>query len=338
MFSLKVTVCVPTYNKATLLDKSLRSILAQTFSHFKLIVVDDHSTDSTQEVVRSLNDSRVHYVLNSHNLGLTSNWNRCLELAMNEDVPYIAIYHDDDIYSPDILKREVEFLDQHSQVGLVHTALYYLSEEDGHYTLRRPYPTDRVMTALEILYDLCEYGRYHITTPSVLARRDAYVRAGTFDPDFKICPDLDLWWRILERFNLGYIADPLITVRIHPAQMSSSEPAARNAITQYETRMVLEKAVARLESSGVERDWRKVRARLNRFCAERMLKAGRDNLLIGNQGRVWEACREALRLSPNLKTRLLALLLVVMNNAVGRIVMRTTRAGWRLVRSSRWLF
>ncbi len=82
MKSFLVTVCVPTYNKAPLLRQGLESILAQTFSDFKLIVVDDHSSDDTKDVVASLRDERVEYVVNATNLGYTENCNRCIGLAL----------------------------------------------------------------------------------------------------------------------------------------------------------------------------------------------------------------------------------------------------------------
>jgi glycosyltransferase involved in cell wall biosynthesis len=332
MYSPAVTVCVPTYNKSTLLDKSLRSILAQTFSHFKLIVVDDHSTDSTQEVVRSFNDSRIEYVLNSRNLGLTGNWNRCLELAMKEEAPYIAIYHDDDYYAPTILEREVDFLEKHLRVGLVQTAQFYYKEDEDRYSLRKPYPNDRILSDIELLDDLCKKGLYHVTTPSVMARKDAYLKAGSFDPSFKICPDLDLWWRMLEHYDMGYIAQPLVTQRIHDRQLSSSPQASRNAVTQDELRAVLERALERLCEKYRNLNFEKYMCAVRHYCAKQILLVANDALLKADCALVTDACIHAPRVSASLSIYLGAFLLRLLNNPICRRVTSAAIGIYRYIR------
>jgi len=321
MTAHRVTVCVPTYNKAPLLETSLRSILAQTFSDFKLIVIDDQSADATREVVAALNDSRIRYVRNASNLGLTANWNRSLDLALDEPGPYIAIYHDDDYYAPTMLEREVDFLEKHSRAGFVHTAQFYYNEVERRYSLRQPYPYDRMLNALELLDDLYRKGIYHIATPSVLARKDAYSKAGRFDLVFKICPDLDLWWRMLDQYEMGYIAEPLFIQRIHRRQVSSSSQAFANAMTQNEPMMVLEGALQRLSKKHADLNFDKYRAAARHYCAKQILFVAKDALLTANTIVLRDACSGALRLSSARDIYISTLLLRSLNNSLGRRVM-----------------
>lgn len=335
MTSAKVIVCVPTFNKAELLKQSVGSILNQTFSNFKLIIVDDHSSDDTKQVVASFGDPRIRYCVNPRNLGLTANWNRCVELALGEPASYVAVYHDDDHYAPTILEREVAFLERHLHVGFVHTAQLYYNEDQDHYAVRMPYTGDKIISEIDLLDDVCFRGIYHIATPSVLARKDAYVKAGGFDPTFKICPDLDLWWRMLEHYDMGYIAEPLLTQRIHRKQMSSSAEALNNALTQKETGLVLGRALRRLceryKNLDVERYTRHVQA----FCALRILKAARDALLEADHSAVSKACAEAVRTSPRMNIYVGAIALRLLNNGVGRFTVSAIVRCFRYLRRGR---
>ena len=327
-----VTVCVPTYNKASLLKQSLESILAQTFSDFKLIVVDDHSSDDTWEVVTSLRDERVEYVFNATNLGYTANCNRCIDLALESRSRYIAIYYDDDYYAPTILEREVSFLERYSRAGFVHTAQFYHKEDESRYSLARPYPTDRTLSGIEVLDDLCLRGRYHITTPSVLARRDAYVKAGNFESIFKVCPDLDLWWRMLEYYDMGYVAEPLLTQRIHRQQISSSVQALSNAIEQKELLIVLERALQRLSLKYQNINLERYRVGINRYYAKQILFISKEALLRGDATFLSEACGVALHLTPSFAIYMSVLGLRLLNNSLGR---RMASMAIKIVRSFR---
>ena len=89
-----VSVCTPVYNGGDYIEQTIRSILAQTYENFQLIVCDNCSTDNTEEIVRSFKDPRIFYNRNERNLGLVGNANRCLELAEGD---YVHILHHDDI-------------------------------------------------------------------------------------------------------------------------------------------------------------------------------------------------------------------------------------------------
>src|SRR3954463_3838495 len=112
----RLSICVTTYNRAQWIVPSLQTILNQSYTDFDLTVVDNASTDNTEELVRSIRDPRLRYVRNPVNCGLILNQNRAIELATGE---LIAIYHDDDFYHPDIVRRSIEVLDANPRVGVV---------------------------------------------------------------------------------------------------------------------------------------------------------------------------------------------------------------------------
>lgn len=102
--SPKLSVCVPTYNRAEYLSQALHTLTVQTLREFELLVVDNCSTDGTASLVESLRNPRIRFHRNERNVGSRENWNRCLDLAGGE---YVAICHDDDLYEPDFLRRGV---------------------------------------------------------------------------------------------------------------------------------------------------------------------------------------------------------------------------------------
>src|SRR3982751_3050681 len=87
----RVTVCVPMYNGERYLAECIESILAQTYTDFQLLLVDDCSTDATRSIAESYAaaDSRVRLIVNHTNLGLVGNWNRCIELATGEWIKFV---------------------------------------------------------------------------------------------------------------------------------------------------------------------------------------------------------------------------------------------------------
>jgi cellulose synthase/poly-beta-1,6-N-acetylglucosamine synthase-like glycosyltransferase len=217
----RVTVCIPTYNRAGYLSQCLSSVLAQTFRDFEVIVSDNCSTDATGEIVRACGDPRVRYVRNDRNLGVFPNMNRCLELATGE---YVCILHDDDLYAPQFLERETRMLDQHPNAGFVHAAAYQIDAAGACLGLRRSYPRDCLLDGKE------EFVRYlqghNVWCPTVMVRRDLYRKVGGFDPSY-LCSDFLMWLRLSLRADVAYIAEPLAAVRVHTAALSSSIPPNR---------------------------------------------------------------------------------------------------------------
>src|SRR5437588_7283045 len=138
----KISVCVPTYNRAPLLGAFLASLLNQTCRDFEIIVADNCSSDETPQIVHSFADPRLRYHRHDRNIGPFANMNYLIDQARGA---YICIVHDDDLYGPEFLERESAMLDSHPAVGMVHCAVYEADAAGERRQVVRAYPTTRVL-------------------------------------------------------------------------------------------------------------------------------------------------------------------------------------------------
>ena len=312
-----VSVCVPTFNRAALLRTSLASILRQSFRDFELIVVDDASTDETPGVVAGLREPRLRYERNERNLGQIANLNRCLALARGE---YVCIFHDDDVYAPTILEREVAVLARHPGVGLVHTAVWMLTADGRVRRVHRVAERDYVRSGRERF--MTYLGRAHdIVFSTAMVRRACYEAVGGFDPRF-ILADGDMWLRIALRADIAYIAEPLAGYRVHDVSASRTMTPARWFGEYFE---IFDKNVALAGSSfpvqvpALLAEARRVQAQRSRVEAAASIAAGRFDLAAD-----YIAVAAGLDASP--LGRASDALLCLCRNPLGRAALRAVRA------------
>jgi glycosyltransferase involved in cell wall biosynthesis len=228
-FSLKVSIIVPTYNRAHLVTETIDSILAQTFKDFELIVVDNESTDNTEEVIKSYTDRRIKYFRHQNNGVVAVNRNYGISKANGE---YIAFCDDDDLWMPEKLERQVKLLDLNKELGLVYSDCY-LIDENGN--LER----DTLLTWLKLLrgnvFDkLFQFNFIPMLT--VIVRREVLSKVGGFNPKYIIAQDHDLWLRIAEHYPIDFTEEPLAKYRIHGGSASRNRELAANEgfqLTEY---------------------------------------------------------------------------------------------------------
>ncbi len=205
----KVSICIPQYNRCDSLRIVLGDILSQTYKDFELIIVDDASTDETVKVISEFRDPRIKYFCNDHNLGLYSNFNRCLELAQGE---YVAIYHNHDRYAPTIVERSVDLLDRFPQTVLVHTGTMTKRDYSSgvRYFVRNWQAIeDGRRFAKKMLFRWDSL----IHQPTVMARRTIYEKVGTFDDHYyDSSADTALWMKMCVLGDVGYVPLPLMTI------------------------------------------------------------------------------------------------------------------------------
>src|SRR5205814_7529317 len=119
----RVTVVIPTFNRASLLRESIESVLAQSFTDFELLVADNGSTDDTPRLVASIEDPRVGADRLETNIGMIGNLDRSLSMGTG---PYLVVLHDDDLLHPRHLETTVAALDARPEVAFVHTAISFI--------------------------------------------------------------------------------------------------------------------------------------------------------------------------------------------------------------------
>ena len=221
MSAMRVTVGIPTYNRSGLLKEAMESVLAQTFTDFRLLVSDNASEDDTAQVVRSFGDDRIEYVRSDRNIGPEGNFRRVLELA---DTELLLILPDDDLLYPDHLRAAVEVLDRYESVGLAHTAFDVI--DDRSRVTRSVSPVTRLAgvgqePGQEALKRLM-VADWPIGFSSVVYRTKAIVDAGGIRPEEEPFGDIQLWMRIALDWDFGYIAKPLAGFRVHEATTTSN--------------------------------------------------------------------------------------------------------------------
>lgn len=201
-----ISAIVPTFNRAHLVTDALDSLAAQTYRELQLIVVDDGSTDDTQNVVRawSLNNSNVQLeYIHQQNKGVAAARNAGLALARGE---FIYFLDSDDLIFPHCLSRLVATLAQNSETPF---AVSHMRNADMcDRTIRRL--SGKAKLSNENIF------KNHWMTHSALYRRSTLYRSGPFLPNLRIGEDSELNWRIVATNGIGTVVDEILgTRRVH---------------------------------------------------------------------------------------------------------------------------
>lgn len=226
----QVDVIIPVYNtNISYVRQAISSVLAQTFDDWRAMIVNDGSQPeySTQleQLLKKLDDSRIHYI-KSANQGLPAARNLGIG---NSDSPYIAFLDSDDAWYPNKLERQLETMQTHSDIALVHacTDLLYGDDESG---LHRVTPTEQNTNGLS-QRDTCVkmFQRNFVSINTVMLRRTAGESVGMFDGGLRSLEDKDLWVRLLlagHRFH--HIPETLAIYRMHTSNMSKDAEKMRD--------------------------------------------------------------------------------------------------------------
>jgi hypothetical protein len=206
----KVTVVIPAYNAMRYLPETMETVLAQTFTNFEVLVVNDGSTDNTAEWVSQVTDARVRMVSQA-NQGLAGARNTGIINALGE---YIAFIDADDLWERTKLEKQVRCLDENPEVGLVYTWTA-LADENGK-------PTGRVISSHaegNVWQQLLEFNMVCCgSTP--LIRRICFDKVGLFSVELRTSEDWDMWLRMAPKFHFGVVKEPLIRYRQHSHTLS----------------------------------------------------------------------------------------------------------------------
>jgi glycosyltransferase involved in cell wall biosynthesis len=219
--NLNVSVIIPTYNRASLLERALRSVLSQTYEDFEIIIVDDLSTDNTQEMVESkfiqeIRSGIIRYVKNDRKRERSFSRNRAIEMARGK---YIAYLDDDDIWLPEHLKILVGYLEEHKDIGCVFSNYAMIGEDDS---------SELGVKNLEF-YRGFSYGELCILgvlaqTSTVVFRRDIYSKIGGFREDLNRGENREFCSRIALNYPIHYIGVVTCHQYVHKGSYSHLSP------------------------------------------------------------------------------------------------------------------
>jgi glycosyltransferase involved in cell wall biosynthesis len=201
----------------------MESVLDQSFTDFELLIIDNASTDGTEQVVERFQDPRIKYVKQHLHVGIAENWKTCLTYAKG---CYIAFLPDDDVMEKNNLEEKVAFLMRFPNVGLVHSRYHAIDqsgcvvkENIGKYGLSNKYE-DVVFPSDKALMQLIECNVIHEST--TMFRRTCCEKVGSLRTDLDFAMDWEFWMRIAMVSDIGFLARPLVRWRLH-AQSNTSQ-------------------------------------------------------------------------------------------------------------------
>ena len=214
MSAPKVSVLLPVFNADRYLRLAIDSILAQTFTDFELIIINDGSTDGSRQILESYVDPRIQ-LIHQANAGLPISLNRAIKLARGQ---YLARQDADDVSLPSRLSEQVHFLDAHPHCALLGTAAQIL-EVDTLTQRTLSHPTDNGEIQIKLLFYNC------FVHSSVMMRKAALDQSGFYPEDPNKFPpeDYDLWLRIAQHGNVNNLQKVLLHYRELPHSISRTK-------------------------------------------------------------------------------------------------------------------
>jgi len=212
---VKVSVCVTTYNRAPLLDHTLRSLADQTRPPDELIVSDNCSSDNTPEVVDKWKTQfrRFLYNRNAQNLYMPGNLNAGLKLTTGK---YVANLHDADMYDPTLLEKWERALDAYPSAGFVFCGLVdpSLRAKNGDVNILHDVPPLTPGREFYERYFLHKFSS--LVWGTVMARQKAYDELLPFAEKYSFVSDVDMWMRMCLKYDVAYVREPLIIIDNSP--------------------------------------------------------------------------------------------------------------------------
>jgi glycosyltransferase involved in cell wall biosynthesis len=206
--SPSVSVIIPTYNRAKFVGDAIQSVLDQTFTDYEIIVVDDGSTDNTKAILGQFKD-KIRYIY-QENQGVSAARNRGIQAAQGE---YIAFLDSDDLFLPTKLEKQIAYLLQNPDIGLVHSS-FIIIDEFGRQMAVRVKEESKDMYRRFLLTST-------IATSSVIMPRQVIDQIGGFDTTLSLAEDVDFETRVAQHFEVGVISTPLVKYREFPGNTPS---------------------------------------------------------------------------------------------------------------------
>ena len=202
-----VSIITPTYNCARFLPETINSVLQQTYTNWEMLIVDDCSTDNTEEIVRSFKDERIKYYRNEKNSGAAVSRNYALREAKGK---WIAFLDSDDLWMPEKLERQIAFMEKNNyHFSCTKRTIY---EEDGS-------PTEIYVSSPKVItkfkmHNYCWCG-------AITVMYDAEVMGVIQIEDLKKRNDYAIWLKAIEKANCYYLDETLGVHRKRKGSISS---------------------------------------------------------------------------------------------------------------------
>ena len=197
-----VSAVIPTYNRANVVGEAIQSTLQQTYENIEVLVVDDHSTDNTKEVVESFDDSRVRYLLNQRTKGAQGARNTGIDEANGE---WVAFLDSDDRWMPEKLSKQLKYIEESDEE--VHAlATGFVRERNGQVWRRKQ--NENCSWNAEAFLRSTPVGNFSV----LIARRNVLVQVGGLDEGLPAMQDMDLFYRVSKNYNFCSMVECLVVI------------------------------------------------------------------------------------------------------------------------------
>ncbi len=215
-----ISVILPVYNGMKYLKESVESVLLQTEHNFEFLILDDCSTDASAKYLESIRDERITLYKNEINKGLFYNLNFLIKKSKSS---LIKLWAQDDIMYSNCLRRFIDFHTKYSQIGFSYSARTIINDK-GKIKINDKIDNTPELISTEMHARIAFFtGSIAGNIANVCINKNALDKVGLFKEYMKISADFDMWVRIAEKYETGFIKDSLIYLRDHNEQLSRNE-------------------------------------------------------------------------------------------------------------------
>lgn len=217
-----VSVIIPTYNREKTILASIDSVLNQTYTNLECIVVDDCSTDNTQDLVRAITDRRLKYIRCDFNVGSSKARNVGINIAAGN---YITFNDSDSYWNKDKLEKQINYFGECPECGMVYCRFWYRTPE-----------TDRILPSMKYkkteleghIYERLLRGNV-VDTSAMMIKKEVIIKVGSFAEDIKSIEDYELALRIAYQYKVGFVDEALFENVYSPNGVNSDNENKMNA-------------------------------------------------------------------------------------------------------------
>jgi glycosyltransferase involved in cell wall biosynthesis len=194
-------------------------VLAQSYTDFEFIIIDDCSTDNTAEIIKKYAsiDKRIIFRINLRNRGMVPNWNLCLQGSRGKYVKYL--FGDDKLATPESLAKMVSVLDADPSVALVASARNVIDDRSYLLSVKNECRIAGKSNGTKTIQDCLFEQKNMIGEPTVVLFRKELSQRG-FNTAYRQLVDLEMWFSLLEQGDFYFIVEPLCSFRVHAAQQT----------------------------------------------------------------------------------------------------------------------
>jgi hypothetical protein len=236
-----VSVVIPAFNHEKYVAACLQSVLDQSWQDFEVVVTDDGSTDHTVDVIRDLRDPRIRLLRHERNRGASAALNNSIRNARGR---LIAVHNSDDMWDRSRLEKQVDFLQDHPAIGAVFARPRFV-DEAGLAMSPSEYKHHYVFDVRNrSRFEWLNYFFFHgncLCHPSLLVRRECLEKVGLYDERLANLPDLDLWIRLCQEYEIYILEERLVLFRIREEDANKSSNRIETQLrAHFELKQILD--------------------------------------------------------------------------------------------------